>query len=448
MPLSQLKNTRSRWSMFSKVDQLGAVDFWTLTISLDSLLPEETAGVTVKDLSTKDAPILSFADYERRKKVLTLAAHEYTHFLDATSSLWGLQHLRYIDACDSLDLGDENQFHVLKDSHDYMRSIRLPDYYTTVNPSLPTHRPWRSDVTSGVLFSGDGKATNRSVIFVNFYTADQDRFVRSPLSMVSLLEASAMAKEIEVRFSQLNRLAEEERHVERHQTQNELFDYIYNPNITEYSACFHLMANVQNEKDLGVVSRCAGVLARIALNAPTIAFNTAVKHIKAYASAMNLENDDLEVERVRLALEQKNRGALFFLIVVLLPKGILQTPSTFYKGVETALKNIGLSFGKLRRAALEEAKDLYDSLSKSKLETLKVLAKCGYENFVNIFPNGFGYQLDKLALPPAVHGDTHMTQYRFNPGIGNLLANLDLEAAYDDLIHCQLRAENFAEACL
>lgn len=448
MPLNQLKNTRLRWNIFSKVDQLAAIDFWTLIISLDSLRPEETADLTVEDLSTKDGPILSFADYERRKKVLALAAHEYTHFLDATSSLWGLQHLCYINACDSLDLHDENQFYVLKDSHDYMRSIRLPNYYTTLNLSLPTNRPWRSDVSSGVLFSRDGTMTNRPVIFVNFYTDDLNRFVRSPLSMVSLLEASAMAKEIEVRQSQVNRLAEDECQVERRQMQDELFDYIYNPELTEYSACFHLMANLQNETDLATVSHCAGVLARIVLNVPTIAFNTAAKNIKAYANVMNLNSDNLEVERIRLSLEQKNRGAFFFLIAVLLPKGVLQTPSMFNKGIETALKNIGLNLDKLRRGAFEEAKDLYGSLTKSKLKTINVLAKCGYENFTKIFPNGLDYQLDKFALPPALHGDEDMTLYRFNPSVRNQLANLDIEESYDELIQCQLRAENFSEACI
>lgn len=448
MSLSQLKQTSSRWNILSKVDQLGAVDFWTLVISLDALTPQDTESLTVKDLSTRNAPNLSFADYERRKKVLTLAAHEYTHFVDATSSLWGLQHLSYINACDSLDMRDERQFHVLKESHDYMRSIRLPDYYTTVNPSLPTHRPWVSHVTSGVLFSRDGKVTNRAVVFVNFSTADQERFVRSPLSMVSLLEASAMAKEIEVRYSQLNRLAEDERHVELRQMQDEVFSYLYNPAFTEYSACFHLMANVQNEKDVGVVSRGAGVLARTVLNVPALAFSTAAKNVKAYASAMNLAIDDLEVERIRLALEQNNRGALFFLIAVLLPKDVLQTYATFYVGIEAALRKIGLSFDKLRRAAFEEAKDLRDALCKSNLAPIKALANCGYENFTQIFPNGLNYQLEKLSLPPAVHGDKQMTPYRFSPSDENPLANFDIDAAYNDLIHCQLRAENFAEACI
>lgn len=448
MPLSQLKETSSRWKILSKVDQLGAVDFWTLTVSLDSLVPQETSGLTVKDIQSADSPILNFSEYQRRKKVLTLAAHEFTHFVDATSSLWGLRHLAFINACDELDMRDERQFHALKDSYDYMRSIRLPDYYTTVDRNLPTHRPWRSDVTSGVLFSKEGKVTDRPVIFVNFSTADQKRFVRSPLSMVSLLEASAMAKEIEVRFGLLQRLAENERTVELRQVNEELFSYLYNPKITEYSACFHLMANVQNEKNIETVSRGVGVLARTVLNVPVIAFNTAVKNVQAYSSAMNLAINDLEVERIRLALEQCNRGALFFLIAVLLPKKILQSQKNFYVGLETALKKIGLSFEKLRRAAFEEAKVLQNTLVKSNLASIKVLAKCGHDNFTQIFPNGLNYQLEKFSLPPALHGDKEMTPYTFNPSEHNPLARFDIGAAYDELIQCQLRAENFAEACI
>lgn len=50
MPLDRLKETRSHWSILSKVDQLGAIDFWTLTISLDALKPTDTAGLSVEDL--------------------------------------------------------------------------------------------------------------------------------------------------------------------------------------------------------------------------------------------------------------------------------------------------------------------------------------------------------------------------------------------------------------
>lgn len=448
MPLSQLKDTSARWNIFSKVDQLGAIDLWTLTISLDALVPQETAGLTVRHIPVEGAQTVAFAEYECKKKVLTLAAHEYTHFLDATSTLWGLQHLASIAACSTVDMADTEQFHVLKKCHSYMRSIRLPEYYTTVNRKLSAERPWRSAISTGVLFSSEGMVTDRPVIFVNFLTMEERRLVRSPLSLVSLLEASAMAKEIEVRFALLNLLTEAERTVELRQVHEEIFSYLYNPELTEYSACFHLLANLQNEKDIGVTSRGVGVLCRTVLNAPAIAFKTAAKNIKAYADAKNLPMDHVEVERLKKALEQSNRGALFFLIAVLLPKDILLTKELFYKGMEQSLRMVGLSLVKLQRGAYEEAKVIHGALEKSELPSIRTLASCGYENFRTIFPGGMNYRFENLNLPPAIHGDKLMSRYTFSDSEQNQLAKFDLDAAYDELIQCQLRAENFAEACI
>lgn len=448
MPISQLKETSSRWNFLSKVDQLGAIDFWTLTISLDSLNPLEAEGLTVADITSKGAATLQFQEYERKKKVLALAAHEYAHFVDATSTLWGLHHLTAINTCSVLNGADEEQFHVLKRSHDYMRSIRLPDYYTTINRNLSAARPWRSAVSSGVLFSSEGRITDRPVIFVNFFTVDHKRLVRSPLSMVSLLEASAMAKEIEVRLALLHQLAEAERTVELKQLQDELLSYLYNPYITEYSACFHLVANLQNEKDIVATSRGVGILCRTVLNAPQIALNTAAKNIAAYADVTNLEIDAIEVQRIKNALEQGNRGALFFLLAVMLPKGILKSKQGFILGIQSALKTLGLSFEKLRRGAFGEAQQLRHTLSTTNLPSLRVLAKCGYENFQKISPDGFDYRFDDLSLPPAILGDAAMTKYTFNADEKNQLAIFDLDSAYDELIQCQLRAENFADACI
>lgn len=448
MPLHQLKETSSRWNILSKVDLLGSVDFWSLTISLDSLRPQETEGLTVKDISSDEQPALGFAEYERRKKVLTLAAHEYTHFVDATSSLWGLQHLGHINACGMLNTADETQFHILKRSYDYMRSIRLPNYYTTVNSKISTNRPWGSFVTSGIMFSSEGQITDRPIVFVNFSTVNGNRFVRSPLSTISLLEASAMAKEIEVRINLIQRLPNDERLVEQRQLNEELLNYLYDPNITEYSACFHLVANTQNEEDIGIISRGTGILVRTILNVPEIAFDTAAKNIQAYADAMKIDVNDKAVQRIRMALELKNRGALFFLIVVLLPAKIIADAAAFDIGLEKAFEKIGLSLENLRHAAFVEAKQLHNSLSNSTLSPIKDLANCGYDNFTKIFPTGLTYQLEKLSLPPSILGDEQMSHYAFNPSDENLLAKFDLEIAYDTLYQCQREAENFAEACI
>ena len=448
MPLAQLKNTRSRWSILSKVDQLGAIDFWTLTISLDALIPKNTNGLTVEDLQLPLDTVLDFTEYERRKSALTLAAHEYTHFVDATSSIWGMKHLNQINWCHKVNSGDETQFFVLKSAFDYMRSIRLPDYYTTINRKVPSQRPWRSHVTNGVMFSTDGRITDRPIIFINFLTEDGNRIVRSPLSAISLLEASAMAKEIEIRVRLLAHLQEPEKAVEQRILNEELLNYIYNPEITEYSACFHLVANLQNEKDIGIVSRAVGKLCRIVLNTPEIAFRTASKNIKAYSDKMNIPQDSLETERLKSGLEKYDRGALFFLITVLLPKGALKSGRIFDSSIDLALKSIGLSMEKIKRGAHQEAKNLCEDLSKSELQAIRTLAACGYENFKKVFPDALEYPLDRLDLPPALHGDDDMTPYIFNNKETNSLRNFDLESAYDELIECQLKAESFAEACL
>jgi hypothetical protein len=58
------------------------------------------------------------------------------------------------------------------------------------------------------------------------------------------------------------------------------------------------------------------------------------------------------------------------------------------------------------------------------------------------------YSFGELSLPPAIFGDQDMTKYVFNASKQNKLAQFDLDAAYDELVMCQLRAENFAEACI
>ncbi len=257
-----------------------------------------------------------------------------------------------------------------------------------------------------------------------------------------------MAKEIEVRLQLIAHLQEPEKTVEERLLSEELLSYIYNPEITEYSACFHLLANFQNEKDIGICARAVGILCRIVLNAPGIAFKTASVNIKAYSEKIGLPQANLEVERVKSALERQNRGALFFLVAVLLPMGALKSNAHFFSCLEVTLKSIGLSFEKLKRGAYQEAEDMWKELSSSKLQSIKSLADCGYENFKKVFPAALEYSLEQLSLPPALHGDDNMTPYMFNVSERNTLRAFDLENAYEEIVDCQLKAENFAEACL
>lgn len=446
MSLENLRKRSAPWNCFSKVDTLGSFDFWTLTVSLDSLMPNHVLGIDAADFPQNKTIELDMADYERKRKVLPLAAHEFTHFIDATATVWGINHLLKLDEVYSASISNEGEFVKLKRTFDYMRLIRLPKYYTTVDKAAPSTKPWRSNVTNGLLFNKDGSIGDRPVIFVRFWNSDGASLARSPISMVSLLEASAMSKEIEIRIELLRKLPAAERLVEERLMNDELMDYIYNKEITEYSVCFHLLANVVGSSDLGVTSRAVGLLVRIILNMPDVAFVTAGKGVSAFADKIKIPYDSLEVVRLKQSLEQRNHGAMFFLLVVLLGQGGLNSLTKFRLSLNAALKSIGLSSEKLRRAAVEEVSGAVKSLRNSKSSSLRAMADASLKNFNSIYPNNLHYPLSSLSLPSAVLGD--LSVYSFQGAQDNLLKDYDIDQAYGELLEGQDKAEVFAEGCV
>lgn len=446
MSFENFKERSAPWNCFSKVDTLGAFDFWTLTVSLDSLMPHHVRGVDAEDLPERKMIELSMADYDRKKKVLPLAAHEFTHFIDATATVWGINHLLKLNEAYCASLSDEAEFVNLKRTFDHMRLIRLPKYYTTVDKTALSTQPWRSNVTNGLLFNKDGSIGDRPVIFVRFWNSDGASLARSPISMVSLLEASAMAKEIEVRIGLLHKLPPAERLVEERLINEELMAYIYNKEITEYSVCFHLLANVVGSSDLGITSRAVGLLVRLILNMPDVAFVTASKNLSAYARKINMPHDCLEVLRLKKCLEQRNHGAMFFLLVVLLGRGGLSSLVKFWLALDVVLRTIGLSKEKLRRAALEEVSGAVRLLKLSNSASLRAMADASLKNFNIIYPGNLHYPLALLSLPSALLGD--LSAYSFQGSGANLLKDYDIDQAYCELFEGQDKAEVFAEGCV
>ena len=443
MPISDIKNSRARWSFLSKIDTLGSLDFWNLTVGLDSLQSEDTQDLDISALQS--TATLEMRDYQRYLKVFPLAVHEYAHFVDATSTLWGMRHLQMLDNCQKVPADDESAFHVLKSTYDIIRLIRLPDYYTVVEKNAGTGRPWRTNFTSGVMFNPDGSIGDRPILFVRFWNSDKEPIVRSPISLVSLLEASAMEREIHCRAMLLRRLPLDERLVEHKLAGEELLDYFYNPHLTEYSVCFHLLGILQGGTDLATISIYTGMLARLMLNVPEIAFATVLKNIRQYSDRLNLPKNHPSALRMERAMKMHDRGALFYLISLFLPKNALNGAPIFLKGVDASLKTFGLSLEKLRRGACTEMEALAVALGKSDNPAIRALSKAGHHNFNILSPNPLSYPLEELALPPALLGD--LTPYYFSQREENILRDYSLDDNYENLIQAQIRAENFSEAC-
>jgi hypothetical protein len=242
MPLGEsmlyddFKAKTKRWNQFSQVDTLGAFDFYTSIISLDAVTADDiSASLATFDISdSSPAELLESltpAQYQRLSKILPLAIHEYTHFIDATSTVWGLRHLHLMNEAyvsDERRGSKEENFFKAKKFYDHVRAIRLPNYYTVTNSSQQNIRPWHSTISIGRLFTKDGGISKRPVLFSRFANAKGGILVRSPISTVSLLEASAMSQEVMAHASLLNKTEAGFRLVEQAEFSRRILNHIYN----------------------------------------------------------------------------------------------------------------------------------------------------------------------------------------------------------------------------
>lgn len=205
--VKRVRDSGSRWNALRKVDTLAMFDFGTSIVTLDSLHLPEVAGVKLTDLSS--AYQLDFQTFERQSKALSLAVHEYTHFVDSTSTVWGLRHLKVLDKAYSCSMADESGFYVMRQCYNHLKRLKLPDYYTAVPEIHAATRPWRWALSAGREFKHDGKPGDRPILFSRFSNADGELLARSPISVISLLETNAMAEEIEVSAVLNSRLGDE-----------------------------------------------------------------------------------------------------------------------------------------------------------------------------------------------------------------------------------------------
>lgn len=441
MSLKDFKETSSRWNCFKKTDTLGRFDFCTNIVSLESLHPQNVHNISVDQMCVDP---IEFETYQRYSKAFPLIAHEYTHFLDSTATVWGFNRLTLMESAYTCPLDNEHKFKVIKEFYDYCRRIKLPDYYTTYDKSVNAERPWKYFVTCGVEFTNIGTPSKRPIAFVRFFNADDEAITRTPISMVSLLENTAMAEELEVKAALVERLMGE-KSIEAYVLQKELMDYIYNPELTEYSVCAHLLANRQDCKDARVAFHCSGIISRLTLNATPMVFTTVRRNLDPYLRRYGIPKDSPPHRNIKAALKEENHGILYYLIAMQLPDGCLDTLQTFVFGLASSLRVLGIPVDTYMHHARDSVKQSADKLKNSRSEYFKVLAESGLDNFEKLSKLGSPLVFSDFSLPPAILGD--LSHYQFNPAEGNRLKDIDLEDMYSEMVKGQVRFEQFGMAC-
>ena len=444
--VEEIKESSARWNPLRQVDTLGRFDFNTCVVMLDSLESHAVKGIALSDLDSVEK--IDLATCERMMKALVLAVHEYTHFVDCTSTVWGLRHLRMMHRAYVCVGNDESKFHVMRTYYTHLKRLKFPEYYTTVAEHFDTKRPWRSYLTSGREFRPDGRPGERPILFVRFFNEQWEPIVRSPISTISLLEVGAMAAEMDTAMSLLRRIGDEDqRLVATSLYERETFEYLYNPKLTEYSVCAHLVANHFNQSEATLAFWAASIIAKIALNASLDVFNIILKNIRVFFDAVGLRYSDVEAKAIRRALGNYDVGALFYVICLLMDKGALKTPASFGASMVITMARLGVHYERdYERTALQEAQGIFAEIKENSFDTIVRVASAGFEN-LNTMIGGFGMlKLSQMHLPPVLLGDSK--QHEFHPVDSNMLKGVELEASYYEMCEGQERMQNFGDACI
>lgn len=455
MQASAFETRTAQRNQLAAVDVQGWFDFATATVYLKALSEVDVvtaqklfAGLAhaFEDAHSKTA--LTPEQFSVLAKILPLAAHEYTHFVDGTSTLWGLRHLKLMNDAyvNSGDRGArEDTFRSAKLFHDHLRSIRLPSYYTVVNKGSSVELPWRSEISIGRTFNGNGDISPRPILFSRFLNAAGDLIVRSPISNVSILEASAMASELRLHASLLHHVEPDFRIVEQKLFSKRQMDFLYNRDLTEYSVCVHVLANKLGCSDAFEAFTVTAQLTRLVLNFPASAFERLHSGCPV-SELLGLPEAHEFCGAVKDGLRTGDLGILYYLLTLALPKKPYDTDAKVEAGLVAALRVLGLESEQVDSDSLSEAKAVYASMTDSPLKYVGSLIDAGFENFMRIGNRRHPLGLDELNLPPALLGDDAVVHV-FGGG-SNGLQHYPVIAGYNELDDGHSWVVRFAEACL
>ncbi|MET4679606.1 hypothetical protein [Stenotrophomonas rhizophila] len=436
----------SNSSKILQLDVLGSFDFYTTVIELGAIEPRHLARLNdIRRMSEGAAPTLDY--FHAYDRVMPLVVHEYTHFVDATSTCWGLHHLSLLDnAYRATRAEKEDRYHHLKSLHDHMRALRLPAYYRLVGREIRPTREWAYQVTIGRRFTAKGHAHDAPPIALcTFRTVAGDLLARSPVSILSLLETSAMAQELQSRITFLAIVEGAEASIEGHLQNEKALKYLYDHTITEYSVCAHLVANAQSCTDILAAYRLAGTLARFVLDFPAEGFRVAAA-APTLPTLFGVPETDEYVQAVRQGLRTGDHGMLYYVLATALPAGSTVSSDAMRKAISQAAQSLGLNMHMLRAAALAEGAAKLAHLRTSPSRALVALADAGKDNQARIPQLEIQLKLDTLHLPQVVLGDCASSCLL--GAQDNLLRDMPADFYYDELSNLEKRSEVFAEACI
>ena len=293
-------------------------------------------------------------------KLWVYAFHEYRHWLDMTSSVFGLHWLGELFDVLEAHTGDHQvqpgQVDKCQHVSRMMAGIHLPSYYTTVDNVIG--RPWKCQPTVGQAFTASGEANpDHPLWFVRFPTPEGIPISRQPISVSSLLEIRAVASEMAAGYGLLDGVPDKDfRAIELNNFTKSILDRIYDPELTVYSAAAHWYANHRGIADVGEAYRASSSLAWFCLDAPSAwieSLTTSIAFKKANGEEMSA--------RMTVSLRRGDRGALFFMLAA---DPRIKAADQFWKELDAVLQSEwGVTLAMVQKNSRVEARQLLNRLA-------------------------------------------------------------------------------------
>lgn len=240
--------------------------------------------------------------------------HEYTHWLDMTSSVFGLRWLcKMVDLIERYPADGQGTTSAYveecKAATREMAGIHLPEYYSTVEN--PAGQPWRYSSTVGQAYDSEGNSNpHHPLWFVRFDTPSGMSIARQPISVASLLEVRAVEAEIVGGFGLVSALKDQAfQTLQKQRLSHDIFTRVYQPHLTVYSAAAHWYANHRGIPDVVEAYTAASKLAWFCLDAPT-QWLTSINATSEFKARMG----DQFARMMNTSLSRGDRGALFFML--------------------------------------------------------------------------------------------------------------------------------------
>ncbi|MCG3714169.1 hypothetical protein L5F64_01145 [Aliarcobacter butzleri] len=380
--------------LFPNLSTEGYYNFLNQTIVLNKLEKKELANID------------KLPKYEKIRNFLSLVVHEYTHYIDSFSTLWGIEFLHNLYNSYFIDNFEEVPENIyFKKLLSELKKLDTHKFYSEFksDKEIQNTIPWKYNYVFSVI-------DDNPLIKINFRNKNDDKIVCTvPISLLSILESSAMSQEI-LLISHMTTilLKEEERDKKLEAYKNYLLlHHLYHRELTEYSVCVHIVSNSLLIENIIVAYHITSILTRFVLNFPKKYFlNINIDDFNNFYFKINEYNRPI----IYKALKDNNDKAILFLLIALelTPSDIQSyTDENIKKGIEIAILRLGVKIDKtfLNEVEIEFTSKL-EFFKTCGYERINIMTQYGFENFktLGVFGSAI-YDFSKIKLPRVILGD-------------------------------------------